>query len=136
MTNRYFGKLKETGERIYITAPSWDCGWYWSFGYLGNAHCHYHLDGVAKGRCLRDALLDDYELAPWVQDNIWTFCELAMTAYALKQTVEVLGHGGSHYSTNPCAEVIKNPDEVTRINTVVLPAVFGAIEKLQPKVGV
>ena len=136
MTKRYFGKLKATGERIYITAPSWDCGWYWSFGYLGNVHCHYHLDGVAKGRSLHDALLADYELAPWVHDNIWAFCELAKTAYALKQTAEVLGRGGSHYTTNPCAEVIKNPDEVTRINTGVLPAVFKAIEELQPKVNV
>jgi len=26
------------GEKIYLTAPSWDCGWYWRFGYLGNVN--------------------------------------------------------------------------------------------------
>ena len=30
-------------------------------------------------------------------------------------------YGGSHYSTNPCADLIKNPDEVKRINEVLTP---------------
>lgn len=129
---RYFGKLKSTGELIYLSSPSFDCGWYWSFGYLGNNNCHYHLSGVAgEGRNMRDALLSDYELAPWVAENLWEFCELAMTAYALKETAEVLGRGGSHFTTNPCCDLIKNPEEVTRINKVVLPAIFAAIEALE-----
>ena len=36
------------GEKIYLSAPSWDCGWYWGFGYLGNNNCHYHVDGLKK----------------------------------------------------------------------------------------
>ena len=23
-----------TGERVWLEKPSWDCGWYWGFGYL------------------------------------------------------------------------------------------------------
>ena len=30
-------------------------------------------------------------------------------------------YGGSHYSTNQCADLIKNPDEVKRINEVLTP---------------
>ena len=30
-------------------------------------------------------------------------------------------YGGSHYSTNPCVDLIKNPDEVKRINEVLTP---------------
>ena len=22
------------GEKIYLSAPSWDCDWYWGFGYI------------------------------------------------------------------------------------------------------
>jgi hypothetical protein len=36
------------GESIYLSAPRWDCGWYWGFGYLGNSRCHYHVDGLTK----------------------------------------------------------------------------------------
>ena len=47
-----------------------------------------------------------------------------------KETAEILGRGGAHYTNNPCKDVIINTDEVTRINTVVLPAVFEEIYKI------
>ncbi len=45
-----FGVDNESKENIYISKPTWDCDSYWSFGYLGNRNCHYHLDGYANGR--------------------------------------------------------------------------------------
>jgi len=136
-----FGRRKSDGVQVYITSPSWDCGWYWSFGYLGNKDEHYHLSGYADGRNINmyDALLADYDLNPKLlgevdkfgsYSRLWTFCELAKTAYLLQETAEVLGRGGSHYSNNPLREVIKNTGEVERINKVVLPAIFAEIEKL------
>ena len=56
-----------------------------------------------------------------VQNKLWTFCEVVQTIYHLRETAEVLGRGGSHYTTNPCADLIKNPDEVKRINEVLIP---------------
>jgi len=136
----FFGK-NEHGERIYLQKPTWDCGWYWSFGYLGNKDCHYHLDGYQKkdhclkledgnykhitekrNICMRDALLADYELNPVIEENLWVFCELALSIYSLKETAEVLGRGGSHMTNNPCQSVIKNKTEVKRINEIVIPA--------------
>jgi len=127
----YFGKDKY-GSRIYLTKPSWDCDWYWSFGYLGNNNSSYHLNSYQNGRNINiyDALLEDYELNPKIKKNLWLFCELVKTAYALKNTAEVLGRGGSHISINPLSELIINKDEVTRINEVVLPAIFEEIEKI------
>lgn len=124
-----FGVHKASGETIYLTLPTWDCSWYWSFGYLGNRNWHYHLSGYAEGRniCMHDALLSDYELVPALAAKLWVFCELAHTAYTLKEAAEVLRRGGSHQTTNPCAEIIKNLPEVERINTVVLPAIFAQI---------
>lgn len=121
------------GESIYISAPSWDCGWYWGFGYLGNKNCHYHLGGIAKERQnLFDALKSHFDNDSHIFKNeglTWRFCELVQTAYSLKKTAEVLGRGGSHYSSNPLAELIKNSAEVERINKIVLPAIFDEIEK-------
>ena len=77
-----------------------------------------------------DCLLEDYTLSPIIQSNLWTFCELVKTAYALKEAAEVLGRGGSNYAENPLKEVIKNPSEVARINKVVLPALFDQLSRL------
>lgn len=59
--------------------------------------------------------------------QLWTLCELMATFYTLKETAEVLGRGGSHYTENPCASVIQNKAERDRINSVVLPAIFAEI---------
>mgnify|MGYP003385921337 FL=1 len=125
---------KVDGANIRLSAPSWDCGWYWGFGYLGNKNCHYHLSGLGKGENInfKDALAKHFDAGTSIfkHDGLtWTFCELVQTAYSLKETAETLGRGGSHYTTNPLAELIKNPAEVERINKEVLPAIFDAIEQ-------
>lgn len=32
--NIYLIGINEGGEKIFLEEPSWDCGWYWGFGYL------------------------------------------------------------------------------------------------------
>lgn len=120
------------GERIYLSPPSWDCGWYWGFGYLGNRNCHYHLSGVDEGKNINlyDALKQHFQDFQIDDKKLWTFCELVRSAYTLKEAAEVLGRGGSHYTTNPCADTIKSEAETARINEIVLPAIFDAIADL------
>jgi len=131
-TKIFFGINKETNERIYLDKPSWDCGWYWGFGYLGNKDCHYHLSSYKNGRNINmyDALITDYDLNAKIKENLWEFCELVESSYVLKETAEVLGRGGSHYTTNVCSDIIKNEVEVKRINEVVLPKIFDALYKI------
>ena len=122
----YFGKHKESGESIYIKKSTWDCGWYWSFGYLGNRNWHYHLDNYQNGRNFNmyDALITDYDLNDKIKDNIWVFCELALSIYQLKKSAELFGRGGAHMTTNPCADIIKDTDYTKKINTEILPQVM------------
>jgi len=127
----YIGRNEN--ENIYLSAPSWDCGWYWGFGYLGNKNRHYHVDGLNryKNIDLFDAFNKHFGASLVVRESqLWRLCELFKTFYTLKETAEVLGRGGSHFTTNPCAAIIKNSDEVTRINTIVLPAIFEEIYKI------
>jgi hypothetical protein len=152
-TKQYPPKLyigNNDGQATYLSAPSWDCGWYWGFGYLGNRNCHYHVDGLmthewydTEKKCFRSErmnLFDGFKkhfgesLVVKSDNNLWTLCELFQTFYTLKETAEVLGRGGSHYTSNPLSELIKNPAEVERINKVLLPAIFEQIYKiLQPE---
>jgi hypothetical protein len=118
-------------EPIYLSPPKWGCGWYWGFGYLGNKNCHYHIDGLAKDCNLYDGFKKHFKSTLTIRDShLWTICELFKTFYVLKEAAEVLGRGGSHYSKNPCKDIITNKDEVKRINEIVLPAIFEEIYKI------
>ena len=119
----FFGREKSTGAAIYITKPSFDCDWYWSFGYLGNRNCHYHLSGYKNGRniCMHDALLEDYDLAEHIKDDLWSFCEQAKTIYTLIEAAKVFHIGGAHQSKNPCADIIKAHSHDNEINEKLLP---------------
>ncbi len=128
---------KHDNENIYLSVPTWECGWYWSFGYLVNENCHYHLNRIQQQEHptgninLFDAIkkhFGDTLCRPLQNEkNLWTFCDLVQTAYTLKETAEVLGRGGSHYTINPLKELIENQAEVKRINEIVLPEIFDAI---------
>ncbi|MES2287747.1 MAG: hypothetical protein V4547_18800 [Bacteroidota bacterium] len=127
----FIGKHDE--ENIYLSAPSWDCSWYWGFGYLGNKNSHYHVDGLNSKENINlfDAFKKHFGSSLVVRDSqLWTLCELFQTFYVLKETAEVLGRGGSHFTTNPCSELIINKEEVARINNIVLPAIFEEIYKI------
>lgn len=120
-------------QPIYLSAPSWDCGWYWGFGYIGNKDCHYHVSGLSEGKNtnMYDAFIEHFGNTLTVRrSQLWTLCELFETFYTLRKTAEVLGRGGSHYTNNPCKDLIINKDEVTRINEVVLPQIFEEIYKI------
>lgn len=121
-----FGTNKETNEKIYLEKPTWDCGWYWSFGYLGNKHCHYHLSNYAKGRNIHmyDALINDYDLNDAIKSDLWEFCELAKSIYIMKESAELLGRGGAHYTNNPMKDIIQDKEYTTKLNDDVLPKVM------------
>jgi hypothetical protein len=136
----FLGKSKKFNESIYLYTPTFDCDWYWGFGYLGNNNCHYFLSSyqqefgskLARDMDMFDALKEDYILCPALQNdnNLWVFCELVKTAYAFKEIAEVYNRGGSHYSNNPCKELLKNKEQYEHINFVLLPALFKEIDKL------
>ena len=143
-----FIKLGESTELeggVYIERPSWDCGWYWGFGYLQrwnyrkrDIDFHTHIDSrfsVNKDgkQCnwfegIKD-LLDKGDVFESDRDR-WKFLEIVKTIYSLKETAEVLGRGGSYYGDNPCMELIKNHDEERRINCKVIPALIDEMYKL------
>lgn len=122
-------------ESIFLSPPSWDCGWYWGFGYLGNKNCHYHLDELNKDYNLYDGIKNHFGDSFIIKDDddIWTFAELIQTFYNLQESAEVFGRGGSHYTTNPCKDIIINKEVVTTINNIIIPTIFEEIYKILNK---
>lgn len=42
----FLGNLKGTLVPVHLTDFKWDCGWYWSGGYIGNRNFHAHFVGA------------------------------------------------------------------------------------------
>ena len=75
-----FGKhyllgVNKDGKHVYLEEPSWDCGWYWGFGYLHgytndkapelsrDISFHTHFDSMFLGgrKCAYDEFKDYFE---------------------------------------------------------------------------
>ena len=83
-------------EKIYLSAPSWDCGWYWGFGYLGNKNCHYHVDGLnAKENInLFDAFKKHFGTSLVVRDSqLWTFFKFSYSSLLIVSVQKVAFSG-------------------------------------------
>jgi len=125
----FFGKSKIDGDSINMDKPSFDCGWYWSFGSLGNKGCHYHLSGYQKENGfgehrdinMYDSLMSDYDLNPCIKANLWSFCEQSQTIYTIKEAFEVFNRGGANYTENPMSELIKMSVDAEKLNKELLP---------------
>jgi hypothetical protein len=124
-------------EDIYLKAPSWDCDWYWGFGYIGNRDHHYHLDWLNEGKNQNfyDAIKEHFGASFVIKDDndIWLFSELIKTFYTLRETAKLLVQGHSNYCTNPLSENIKNIDEAKRINEELMPLLFNQIYRILKK---
>lgn len=130
------------GVKHYLKKPSFDCGWYWGFGYIHtftnnnkpelsrDISRHYHFNSFEKNSDMFDGIKKAFISFVLDDDELWKLCELMKTAYILRDYSDTLNRGGANYTANPCREIIKNDDEYNRINKTVLPAIFEQVKKL------
>ena len=137
------GKDKE-GIWYWLEEASWDCDWYWGFGYVEtytnnknpersrDINSHQHFDGLfLKGSKMCKDMFDEFfNETPLNDSEKWKLLELMQTIYTLKEYSEVMYRGGSNITNNPIKEVIKNQEEYKRINKIVLPQLFEEVYKI------
>jgi hypothetical protein len=149
-------------QKVWLEAPSWDCGWYWGFGYIEryesnrapslardiNSHSHWdseivgqmkHYDFEQKKDIL-DAFVHHLNENPnfiettLTDDESWKLAELMKSFYLLKESASFFGSGSAGITDNPIREQLKNKRISKRINEVMLPAIFKEIDEiLSPK---
>lgn len=120
------------GERIYIEKHSWDCGWYWGFGYIGNNNLHTHASVFIHELLWhdKDAVFENSIFNG--NDEFWIFKDLLKQAYALQECAEIYQYGG-HCITNPKTEIIKSAVRARQINrdlSKVLDSLWQFLKKL------
>lgn len=126
---RYIWIKNKTGEKIYLSPPSWDCWWYWWFWYLWNNNCHYHLNSLYINKNLHDWLKEHFKDLQIKEEKIWTFCDLIVSAYKLKEVAALYHLWWANYTKNPLSFILKRKEECKKINEEILPSIFLEIEK-------
>lgn len=114
------GKVKKdykdstiANEYLYIDKHSWDCGWYWGFGYIGNRNLHCHFDGHLLHKWeIADIFVDPY----YTQTTWYVIQDLFKQAYALKEAAAVYRYGGHVTSDQSISALIRDQEMTTRLN--------------------
>jgi len=121
-------QLGKHGDEIeYLYDFSWDCGWYWGGGYVGNKNLHHHFNGLKEGNInLYDAFTQYYSETKLSEHEIWRLCDLMKQFYSYRSSAECFKHGG-HYTSSGRndAEINKDLSETinNHIKTVIIPEV-------------
>ena len=122
---------KIDGQKTFLACPSWDCDWYWGFGYIQNRDLHTHVNSLDKNKNMFDAMQEFFgDSLTLSDDKLWTFCELMQTFYSLKQIASFYHSGSSGFTLNPLGEELKDEKEYNRINQELLPKIFDEVYKL------
>lgn len=130
------GIRKEDNAEIWLEEATWNCNWYWGFGYLvvfNDNMSDYiestHFDSVFKFMTL-DCFKNYFTETVLSDGEIWTLLENMKTLYTLRGYSDVLFHGGSFITDNDFKDLIKNDAECDRINKVLFPTILDSIYKL------
>ena len=127
----YLLGLGKDGEKYYMESGKWDCEWYWGLGYVvsyergyrdiqSHSHFNYMFMKDDRKNCMdkMKAFFVDMTLS---ENELYRLWEIMKSLYILREYSDMLHTGGSHITTNPCRELIKNDAEYERINIEVIP---------------
>lgn len=136
------GIRKEDEKKVFLICPSWDCDWYWGFGYVetfkrGDIYDHQHFDGLFLKENIFNSFKNYFLDTTLNDDEIWTLLGYMKEFYILKEYAELLQYG-NHITSRAC-NILENKNkkdnkkEVERINNFLLPELFKKIDNLLSK---
>lgn len=142
--NVYLLGKDSDGVYYWLEESKFDCDWYWGVGYVETytvnqcpAHSrdiasHQHFNGLFlnKNKNGYDAFKEFFAETTLKDSEVWKLIELIQSLYTMREYSDMLHVGGSHFTTNPCADTIKNEEEYKRINEVVIPAILKEVYSL------
>ena len=122
MERKKLGKIREDyekglvmGEIIYLSKHSWNCDWYWGFGYIGNKDLHTHFNTTFLDEATTDInkIFSETKIS---QNTWWLLRDLFIQAYALKEAPGVYRNGGYQTTEKGITDIIQNKAMEERLN--------------------
>ena len=137
------GKDKN-GRNHWIVQGSWDCEWYWGFGYVQtytnnnnpaqarDIETHSHFDSMFFNGNKNgfDNFKDFFVETPFTDSEIWEICELMKSFYIARNYADMVHVGGAHYTENPAKYVVANGEHYNEINKVMIPTIMDELYKI------
>lgn len=134
------------GINYWLEAPSWDCNWYWGFGYI---ETYTNNTNPEKARDISshshaNNFMSEYftewngskpilTLKTFTDSEGWEICELFEQFYFLQKAAENFGRGKC-YCANTTVENWAKPELAKEINEKLIPMVTKRLlEILTPK---
>lgn len=122
MSKIYLGTIED--ERIYLVKHSFDCNWYWGFGYLSGYRkgereqsSHFHIDSLIQGSTEEVTNVNKIFNTTWIsQDLWWILRELFNQAYALKKAAQVYKYGANQTSEGGYNKLLYSEEKNKSIN--------------------
>jgi hypothetical protein len=116
MDKIYLGTMHD-GEAIYLRRHTWDCGWYWAFGYVGNRNLHFHFEALYTGVNGRKYGVEEiFKKTKIEQSQWWVLRDLFIQAYALKRAAEVYRNGGHQTNIDGVTDILRSPKKAKMLN--------------------
>lgn len=142
--NIYLLGRDEEGTNYWLEEPSWDCGWYWGFGYIEtytnnrspensrdiSSHSHFDSMFMRGPQCARDEFKKFFKETPLTDSEIWELCDYMKTFYTLKSVAELFKHGYSWQTEKAKIDELQNKEQEDLVNQVWLPEVFKRIKQI------
>ena len=150
---------RNDGTWLWLKSASWDCDWYWGFGYIEtytnntkpeasrDIKYHTHWDTTMgkqetynpEKQCFRVSgkyihhLNENPDMKGTVltDKESWELADLMKTFYTLKDTAALFHTGNSHLNTGGLD--LKNKDMEDLINKTLMPQVFARIYQILTK---
>ena len=138
------------GTKYWLEAPSWDCDWYWGFGYVEtytnnnypnksrDINSHQHFDSLflndSKVNAF-DAFKEFFKETTLNDKEIWLLVDYMYSFYALKRAAGILSMGYSHMTEKAKLSEVKSIEMAKEINEKMLPAIFKQIDILLSDAG-
>ena len=133
------GRRKKDNAKIYLEAGSWDCNWYWGFGFLEiynkpktDINEHYHFDSLLKEFGL-DGIEKHFKSFVLKEKEMWVLADLMSSFYKLKETAEFYYTGNSNYTSDEKLGGRKDLKMWRRINNDIEGIVKQVEELLTPE---
>lgn len=133
--------LGKNSEGIYywLESPTWDCNWYWGFGYIESYtnNKYPHLSRDIQSHQHADNFMSSWFIEwngskPILTERTftdregWELSELFEQFYFLKKAAENFGRGKCHCSDTTIDNWAK-PELATEINKLIIPKVIARI---------
>lgn len=139
--NNYYLGTDKDGINYFLQEARWDCGWYWSGGYIEtytnnnyptlskDTNSHGHFDTMFPSW---DVFMNFFTQSPFTREEKWEIYELMESFYIARKYSDFLYAGGANITGNPAKKVIQGEgdDEYNRINKEIIPAIMIKLYKI------